>query len=233
MANGILKKDELSSLKSVLGINDAVDPIPTIWQTSPNKQPSTNIIWGNSVPPSNLLLSVGSPVAAIEPYVIESIDGMENTKVSNKNPSFTHGKFIDDIFEGFGGVLELMKVTWDDGIKEGEVCVLMKDWRVISIFIKTDEFVGMTDDQIETKINADCMVFEDMDEWSHWYEADGGRMEREKKKVSMIKQNAEEEKRNALIDFFSGKTESIEKLMSNAVSNTTNDVDKNGVLVPF
>jgi hypothetical protein len=142
----------------------------------------------------------------------------ESIKINERYPLFACGSLLDEVLEEFGGVQEIMSCKWDSIFNEGTVVCLMNDWRVFRYKLKLHEFSSLKHDERKSKINRECHVFEDIDEFGHWEELGG--INEENNKESLEKKKKEEEATvygekmsDALEDFFSGNLDSIQKMM--------------------
>lgn len=153
------------------------------------------------------------------PKIVTYDDTGKSVKISERYPLFGFATLIDDVLDEFGGVEEIVECQWVPEFNEGLVVCLMKDWRVFRLNLKSHEYASLSHDDRRSKINRDCMLFEDMDEWSHWEELGGAREDSEKealaKKQQMSKMTSYGEKYNdSLDDFFNGGSiESMQKMM--------------------
>jgi hypothetical protein len=133
---------------------------------------------------------------------------------------FLYGDIIDAVLKSFGGVVEIMDIWWNEMSSEGEVVCLMADWRVFRYYLKANDFASLSYEDRVRKINHECLVFEDMDDYGRWVELGGRRREEEvkvevKKKVSEEKMTEYGEKMtDALSNFFNGDLEGLSKIMS-------------------
>ncbi len=154
-----------------------------------------------------------------EPAVYDDTEDANNTKIQDKFPMFGYASLLDEVLEEFGGVQEIMKCNWDSVMNEGEVVCLMNDWRVFRYYLKDHEFSSLNHDERKSKINRECMIHEDMDDYGHWLELGGEREEQEKKammtKIEVEKAMEYQEKySDVLKDFFSGGSiEALQKMM--------------------
>ena len=151
--------------------------------------------------------------------VYDTMDDKDNVKIAERYPTFGYGSLLDEVLEDFGGVQEIVRCSWDENINEGEVVCLMKDWRVFRYVLKQNDFAALKHEDRITKINRECLVCEDMDDWGHWEELGGTREEQEKKalqqKITDEKMSEYTEKySDALTDFFNGGIESLQKMMA-------------------
>jgi hypothetical protein len=143
----------------------------------------------------------------------------ESTKIAEKYPMFGFASLLDEILDEFGGVTEIMSCNWNNITDEGTVTCLMKDWRVFRYNLKANEFATLSYDDRKSKINRECLVFEDMDDFGHWEELGG--VAEENDKNALVKKKKEEDMTNygekmndALGDFFNGGVEAMQKMMS-------------------
>lgn len=171
----------------------------------------------NAVPSGFLpITQVGEP---IKPVVYDDMSEAGNVKIVEKYPNFGFGGLLDEILESFGGVQEIMECNWDKELNEGGVICLMKDWRVFRYYVKQSALAGLTHDERVSKINCDCKLFEDMDDWGHWEDM-GGIREEEEKRVLKIKKEREKtleetEKYNeALRNFFNGDSDAMKNYIT-------------------
>lgn len=152
------------------------------------------------------------------PAIYDDMENVDNIKISERFPKFGFGDLLDEILEDFGGVLDIFQCEWNEDIMEGEVVCLMKDWRVFRYLLKQNEMASLTRDERIRVINKDCIVFEDIDEWSSWKEVKDDKeenkkiLERNKEAIEKNKQEAEEYVSD-LNDFFSGNFDKIQKKM--------------------
>jgi len=157
-------------------------------------------------------------IDVITPVIYDDMDNVDNIKISERFPKFGFGSLLDEILCGFGGVLDIFLCEWDDDKMEGEVVCLMKDWRVFRYFLKLNELSFHDRDGRIKLINKDCLIFEDIDDWSAWKELEGDRVEKskkaieEKKEIKKQKQSAQDYMSD-LDDFFNGNIEKMQKLM--------------------
>jgi hypothetical protein len=157
--------------------------------------------------------------STVPPKIVTYDDTGKSVKISERYPLFDLATLIDDVLDEFGGVEEIMECKWGSLLNEGLVVCLMKDWRVFRLNLKSHEYASLTYDDRRFKINRDCMIFEDMDEWSHWEELGGTLEDSEKealaKKQQMSKMTSYGKKYNdSLDDFFNeGSIESMQKMM--------------------
>jgi len=137
-------------------------------------------------------------------------------KIVDRNPTFSYGELLDEVLEDFGGVQEIITCSEQDN-DNWLIIALMKDWRVFRYKLVVNDFAILSRENRKIKINRECQVFEDMDDWGHWQELDGG--SDDNKQAIVDKQKLEkqleynEKYNNALDDFFSGNTDNISKIM--------------------
>jgi hypothetical protein len=154
-----------------------------------------------------------------EPAVYNDMENIDNLKIAERFPKFAFGDLLDEILEDFGGVLDIFHCDWTEECMEGEVVCLMKDWRVFRYHLKQNELSSLNREARIKLINKDCILFEDVDDWSAWKELADVRIEKEKKEISK-KQETEkssvysEKYNDALNDLFNGGIEAIQKIMS-------------------
>ena len=91
-------------------------------------------------------------------------------KITDVCPEFKFGEFLDGVYDEFGGIREILKIKWNSTFDIGHVSCLMKDWRVIFYKLVANDFVSLTPEQRRIKVHSECRVFEDMDDWAHWFE---------------------------------------------------------------
>lgn len=153
------------------------------------------------------------------PKIVTYDDTGKSVKISERYPLFGFASLIDDILEEFGGVEEIMECQWVPEFNEGLVVCLMKDWRVFRLNLKSHEYASLSHNDRRSKINRDCMLFEDMDEWSHWEELGGSREQNEKEAMAKKQQASKmtsygEKYTDSLDDFFNGGSiEAMQKMM--------------------
>lgn len=141
-----------------------------------------------------------------------------NVKISEQYPKFGFGSLFDEILDGFGGVLEIFSCDWNDIELEGEIVCLMNDWRVFRYYLKQSNLSGLDKESRVKMINKDCILFEDIDEYSSWKEVDGDDYLSKKKIVDKLKKDIEYKKEvdeylTDLGDFFNGNIEKMQKKM--------------------
>lgn len=154
-----------------------------------------------------------------EPAVYDDMENIDNNKIAERFPKFAFGNLLDEILEDFGGVLDIFHCDWNEECMQGEVVCLMKDWRVFRYLLKQNELSSLTEEDRIKLINKDCILFEDVDDWSNWTELADDRIEKEKKEINrkreIEKSSIYNDKYNdALSDFFNGGVEAIQKIMS-------------------
>lgn len=154
----------------------------------------------------------------IIPAIYDNMENINNIKISERFPKFGFGDLLDDILKDFGGVLEIFKCEWDEIGMEGELVCLLNDWRVFRYVLKQNELASLDGEGRIKLINKDCLIFEDIDDWSAWKELDGDRWTKSKKEIEE-KKEIEKQKQSAqeyisdLEDFFSGNIEKMQKMM--------------------
>lgn len=153
------------------------------------------------------------------PAIYDDMENIDNNKIAERFPKFGFGDLLDEILDDFGGVQDIFSCEWDETRMEGEVVCLMNDWRVFRYFLKQND-LSILDREARIKlINKDCIVFEDIDDWSAWKELADVRIEHEKKEIKkkeeIDKSSVYGEKySDALKDFFNGGLDAIQKIMS-------------------
>lgn len=153
------------------------------------------------------------------PKPVEYDDTGKSVKIAERYPLFGCANLIDEVLEDFGGVEEILKCEWNNDKNEGLVICLMKDWRVFRYFLKGTEYSGLSQEDRIKKLNRECQVFEDFDDWGHWEDLGGSTEENDKqtlqKKVQEEKMTVYGEKMsNAMEDFFNGNVDALSKMMS-------------------
>lgn len=182
---------------------------------SPPEKPKT-IFSNKSVANTSLTIQTILPLKDVEPasYISET-----TTKICEKNPSLPYGSLLDEVYEDWGGISEVIECKWNTAMKAGITVCLMNDWRVIRVKVKDCDYINLTDAEKRIKMNHDAMVFEDMDNWSHWEETIGDSLERDLEEIRNRNeqnqiQEAKEQKAIILEEFFNGHLDSVSKLMS-------------------
>lgn len=140
-------------------------------------------------------------------------------KIADRNPNLLYNDIVDEVLEEFGGVHEVIEVNENELSNEWLIIALMRDWRVFLYVIKPNEFSCLSKEERKQKINRECIIFEDMDDWSVWQELDGSATDNFKQKIiDKQKQEYDAKYNDALADFFSGNISSISKVMSSTSS---------------
>jgi hypothetical protein len=154
-----------------------------------------------------------------DPKVYDDLSEANNIKIAEKFPKFEFGCLIDEVLESFGGVLEIMRCTWDDNFKQGTVVCLMKDWRVFQLNLKANDFALLDREKRISKINRECLIFEDIEDLHHFEDLNGLDSDDDKRKLeNKVKEEKitayGEKMSSALDDLFSGNVDAISKIMS-------------------
>lgn len=148
----------------------------------------------------------------------EYIDYTKSVKVVDRSGLFMFGEVMDRVLESFGGVQEMMECSWDIDNNFGIVVCLMNDWRIFHYVLKAGEFSILNDEGRISKINRECRIFEDMDDWSHWKEYLGDDINNKKSliKNKVVENLAEysEKMTEAVDSLFNGDVDAIAKLMT-------------------
>lgn len=153
------------------------------------------------------------------PPEYDNMEDKDNIKIAEKFPVFGFGSLLDEILEGYGGVQEILRCTWNELTNEGEVACLMKDWRVFRYYMKQNDFSALSQEDRISKIDRECLICEDMDDWGHWEELGGSREEQNKKamqeKAIQEKQTVYGEKMNdAMNSFFNGDISKLVEIIA-------------------
>jgi hypothetical protein len=148
----------------------------------------------------------------VEP--VAYVEEKKTNKVTDLDPDFLYGDILDDILTSFGGVEEVIRCKWDKNLNEGELVCLMKDWRVFRYVLKANDFAVLKPEDRVAKINRECHVFEDVDDWGHWEELGGKREEAFKKDMEAKKKEQDmldysETYSEALAKFFAGDLDAM------------------------
>jgi hypothetical protein len=184
--------------------------------TSANNNLNPGMVYAPYIP----LISTGQMIWTDNAVVYDHTK--EPTKLTDKNPMIPSCDVFDEVLSDFGGVLQIIKGEYDSTKKIGVIICLMKDWRIFRFKLYGADFDNITYDEKVTKINHQCQIFEDMDDWSHWEETVGDNEIDDKRTLEeKIKQEKEsvygEKYKNALDDFFNGNIDSMSDVMKKEV----------------
>lgn len=160
----------------------------------------------------------GSPQPKITPQPAKYEDEKKSIKIAERHPLFGFASLLDEILEDFGGVQEIFQCNWDCTTNQGTVICLMNDWRVFRYVLKANEFATLKPEDRISKINRECQIFEDVEDWGHWIDLGGENEEPDKRTIQQKKIDEKmtvygEKMRDALDDFFSGNVDSLQKMM--------------------
>ncbi len=111
--------------------------------------------------------NINQPLTLL-PKPVKYDDTGKSTKIAERCPLFNYANLIDDVLEDFGGVEEIIKYEWDNDKNEGLIICLMKDWRIFRYVFKGSEYSGLSQEDRIKKLNRECQIFEDFDDWGHW-----------------------------------------------------------------
>lgn len=147
---------------------------------------------------------------------VEYIDEKNINKITELVPDFVFADLLDDVLASFGGIQEIIRCNWDKTYLEGELVCLMKDWRVFRYVVKANDFVSLKLEERVAKINRECHIFEDVDDWGHWEELGGKREEQFKKDMEAKRKEQDrldysDKYSEALTKFFAGDAEAMTK----------------------
>jgi hypothetical protein len=152
-------------------------------------------------------------------------DNKIRTKFS-ESVLFGYGKVLDIALSGHG-VQEVIECLFNSKVGKWECTCLLKDWRVFHYTLNVQEFSMLDEEDGIEKILKECIFFEDLDSFEHWYEIFGLKNNlvlNEDKKGSVEKTTYEKKYEDALGNFFNGDVESLQKMMSSSVEDVVNKV---------
>lgn len=163
----------------------------------------------------------------------ESCDGLGGGVVYEDNTGGLGGSVInvfhqfgwvgllEEVLVGMGGIREVLKVEWDSVEGVGVVVCLLNDWRVFRFFAATDEFKDLGIGACRDKIERDCKIFEDMDDWYIWEELVGDKVLKLRNEIDrkFLKDNRKDKVGDILRDFFAtGNSKELVDMMSKSKS---------------
>lgn len=154
---------------------------------------------------------INTNTLAVDAVVYDDSDEMNNVKISDKFPRFSFGSVVDEVLDDFGGVLEIIQCVWDESLQKGKTVCLLKDWTVFVLELKSLDYVSLDHAAKKTKINHDCEVLDDIEEWIKWEDSSETRLTL--KEQQAIKNEENMKRKSALDKFFSGDVSEMSELL--------------------